>query len=130
VVILPLMLAALPLLDAFLAVIRRLRGGTSPLHGDRRHFYDLLFARGWSPRRVALTSYGIAAALALFEWASLRQGTWQFLLVSALCLGVLLIAGITLGVLRPGAVGLGVSGLRDVQNKKRLPQIQQLGTHQ
>jgi UDP-GlcNAc:undecaprenyl-phosphate/decaprenyl-phosphate GlcNAc-1-phosphate transferase len=53
----PLLMAALPLLDGILAVLRRLHGGRSLLHGDRRHFYDLLLDLSWSPRRVALTIY-------------------------------------------------------------------------
>lgn len=58
---LALLPAALPLLDAAFAILRRLRGGGSPLYGDRSHFYDLLLGRGYSPRKVALTCYGITS---------------------------------------------------------------------
>ena len=40
------LVAALPLIDAGVAILRRTRQRASPLYGDRRHFYDLLLARG------------------------------------------------------------------------------------
>ena len=40
-----------PVADAAVAIIRRLRAHTSPLRGDRGHVYDQLVDRGWSSRR-------------------------------------------------------------------------------
>jgi UDP-GlcNAc:undecaprenyl-phosphate/decaprenyl-phosphate GlcNAc-1-phosphate transferase len=60
----PLLFSSLPLADATFAVIRRVRERKSPFAGDRRHFYDLLLHRGWSPRRVAVASYAAAAIFA------------------------------------------------------------------
>ncbi len=57
--------AGLPLLDLVLAIVRRLRSGRSPFAGDRRHFYDLLLQKGWSPRKVALSTYAITAGFVL-----------------------------------------------------------------
>ncbi|MGA6961914.1 MAG: MraY family glycosyltransferase, partial [Candidatus Acidiferrales bacterium] len=68
VLIFPLLIAALPLFDAMLAVLRRVESGRSPFHGDRRHFYDLLRASGWTPRRVAITCYALTALLAGLGW--------------------------------------------------------------
>jgi UDP-N-acetylmuramyl pentapeptide phosphotransferase/UDP-N-acetylglucosamine-1-phosphate transferase len=96
----PLVVAGLPLLDAALAVIRRLKSGASPFHGDRRHFYDLLLARGWSPRSVALVCYGITSALAVGGWFGVRAGPARFSAISALSLGGLVAAAIRLGALR------------------------------
>jgi UDP-GlcNAc:undecaprenyl-phosphate/decaprenyl-phosphate GlcNAc-1-phosphate transferase len=53
----------LPLGDAGLAIVRRLRTRHSPFRGDRRHYYDLLLQRGWPIRGVLATSYGLAAIL-------------------------------------------------------------------
>jgi UDP-GlcNAc:undecaprenyl-phosphate GlcNAc-1-phosphate transferase len=53
----------LPLGDAGLAIVRRLRTRHSPFRGDRRHYYDLLLQRGWPIRRVLAVSYGLAAIL-------------------------------------------------------------------
>lgn len=96
----PFFVAGLPLLDALLAVIRRLRSRRSPFYGDRQHFYDLLLARGWSPRRVALVCYAITVALAVSGWLSTRGGTAWFFVTLTLSLGALLGAAIRLGALR------------------------------
>ena len=99
-IFLPLMVAGLPLLDAGLTVIRRLRNPLSLIHGDRRHFYDLLLARGWSPRRIALTCYGITARLSVIGWVGERKGPIEFFAAAVLSVGVLLIAALRLGALR------------------------------
>jgi UDP-GlcNAc:undecaprenyl-phosphate GlcNAc-1-phosphate transferase len=48
-----LLLVLVPAVELLLAVVRRLRAGTSPLHGDRDHTYDRLVQRGWSTARAA-----------------------------------------------------------------------------
>jgi UDP-GlcNAc:undecaprenyl-phosphate GlcNAc-1-phosphate transferase len=53
----------LPLGDAGLAIVRRLRTRNSPLRGDRRHYYDLLLQRGWPIRSVLAVSYALTAVL-------------------------------------------------------------------
>lgn len=55
----PFAIAALPLLDAIRIVIQRLSQRRSVFEGTRNHFYDLLLARGDSPHKVALMSWGI-----------------------------------------------------------------------
>ncbi len=91
---------ALPLLDLAFGVIRRARAGRSPFFGDRRHIYDLLLGRGWSPRGVALTCYAATVSLALVGWLSLRVGILDFVAVSMVALGVLAWVGSWLGTLR------------------------------
>jgi UDP-N-acetylmuramyl pentapeptide phosphotransferase/UDP-N-acetylglucosamine-1-phosphate transferase len=98
--IFPLLIAGLPLLDAGLAVVRRLREAASPFYGDRRHFYDLLLARGWSPRKVALVSYSITAAMGAIGWIGLRLDSRRMLLLAALSFAALLAAALRLGSLR------------------------------
>jgi len=98
--IFPLLVAGLPLFDAGLAVVRRLRDGASPLYGDRRHFYDVLLARGWSPRKVALVSYLITASMGAIGWTGLRLDPRGMLLLAALSFAALFVAAIRLGSLR------------------------------
>jgi UDP-GlcNAc:undecaprenyl-phosphate GlcNAc-1-phosphate transferase len=59
----PILFAGVPLLDAAVAVVRRLSRGLSPLAGDRDHSYDLLLKRGWSARKVAFALYALTATL-------------------------------------------------------------------
>ena len=93
-------MAALPVLDAGLAVLRRIRSRASPLYGDRRHFYDLLLARGCTPRQVALVCYALTAALVIAGWFVLRLGTREALVVSALIAGALFGLEVRMGALR------------------------------
>ena len=87
--LLPLLFAALPILDLLFAVLRRLSRGHSPFAGDRQHFYDLLLQRGWSPRRVFfVTSIG-TSVLVFLGWLLGRQDLSALLLLFgllALCL--------------------------------------------
>ncbi len=68
VLLFPFLLCALPLLDAALAILRRVGRRNSPLKGDRSHVYDLLLARGYSPVQVALICYMVAIVFAAISW--------------------------------------------------------------
>ena len=95
-----LIVAALPLLDAGMAVLRRIRSRASPLYGDRRHFYDLLLARGYTARQVALACYALTAVLVIAGWFAQRQGNREALVVSALIACTLFGIEVRMGALR------------------------------
>jgi len=101
----PFVVAGLPLLDAALAVVRRIRGRVSPFYGDRRHFYDLLLARGWSPRAVILSCYGITALLGLIGFIGARAIPAEFIIPAGAGIGALLVTAIQLGALQPDREG-------------------------
>jgi UDP-GlcNAc:undecaprenyl-phosphate GlcNAc-1-phosphate transferase len=72
----PLMALSIPLLDAALAVARRLVRGEPIFGADRRHIHHRLLDRGLTPRRVALVLYvvcGFAAALSLLTGIARAQ---------------------------------------------------------
>ncbi|MGA7915650.1 MAG: hypothetical protein WCA00_10475 [Candidatus Acidiferrales bacterium] len=100
--IFPLLLAALPLVDAFLAILRRLQSGRSAFQGDRRLFYDLLLAAGWTTRRVAITCYLLTALLAGVAWLATRGNFTQTLLIGISTAVALLCTAIWLGSSRAG----------------------------
>ena len=104
--LLPLVFAALPLLDFFLAVLRRIRRRVSPLAGDRQHFYDLLLERGWSSMQVAFSAYAITGALLVVGWFCMNAN-WQLSLIASLATvtGLLLLAA-RLGAFRWSAADL------------------------
>ncbi|MGA8223306.1 MAG: MraY family glycosyltransferase [Candidatus Acidiferrales bacterium] len=97
----PFIVAAIPLLDAGLAILRRLQNRGSPFVGDRFHFYDLLLARGWSPRRVVFVCCGITALLAVTGRMSMATNIPAAFLICIICYGGLLASGLKLGSLRP-----------------------------
>ena len=78
------LVAALPLIDAGVAILRRMRQRASPLYGDRRHFYDLLLARGYTARQVALVCYAITGSLVVAGWFILRLEPREALISSYL----------------------------------------------
>jgi UDP-GlcNAc:undecaprenyl-phosphate GlcNAc-1-phosphate transferase len=112
----PLLTAALPLLDGILAVLRRLRAKRSPLHGDRRHFYDLLLELGWSPRKVALTVHALTAAMCVIAWMILKCDFTHSLLLSAAATGAIVIMAVRLGTLRTNEESHPSSGQRDTDD--------------
>lgn len=99
-ILFPILIAALPLLDGALAIIRRLSGGLSPLYGDRLHVCDRMMARGWSQRAVALACYGITSVFVAIAWWGVQRHSPQFWLVAALGAGLLTASALTLGSLR------------------------------
>jgi UDP-GlcNAc:undecaprenyl-phosphate/decaprenyl-phosphate GlcNAc-1-phosphate transferase len=70
----PFLIAALPLLDALVVVMRRVMRGQSPFRGDRAHFYDHLLAGGWTARKVAIVCYFLTAFLGLLGWFAVDGG--------------------------------------------------------
>ena len=73
-ILLPVAVLLVPLLDMTLAVLRRLRAGSSPFQPDRMHLHHRLLAWGHSHRRAVLVMYlwtvvisFSAAALVVFE---------------------------------------------------------------
>jgi len=96
----PILIAGLPLLDAILTVSRRLHGRSSLLQGDRCQFYDRLMGLGWTPRRVALTTYVLTAAICAIAGLALKCDFRQALSLSVGTAVILLIAGLRLGSLR------------------------------
>jgi two-component system, NarL family, nitrate/nitrite response regulator NarL len=64
------------------------------------HVFDLLLAQGWSPRKVALVSYVITAAMGAIGWIGLRLDPKRLWLLAALSLAALFVAALRLGSLR------------------------------
>jgi UDP-GlcNAc:undecaprenyl-phosphate GlcNAc-1-phosphate transferase len=71
-IIVPLIFLSVPLMDAVLAIARRLRGRQSLFSGDRRHYYDILLQRGWSVSGVLRASICVTATLVFTGWLCAR----------------------------------------------------------
>lgn len=97
VALFPVFVAALPLLDAALAVLRRLRRGRSPLLGDRRHVYDLALLRGYSATLVALACFAFTAISAGLALLALQTAGSIFLIFDAVLIAALWMAAVCLG---------------------------------
>ncbi len=60
-----IMVLGLPIIDATLVIIKRLREGRSPVWGGYEHFHHYLLDRGWGRRRIALLYWSVSAGLAI-----------------------------------------------------------------
>ncbi|MFS8158805.1 MAG: glycosyltransferase family 4 protein [Candidatus Roizmanbacteria bacterium] len=68
------MLLAIPLIDAFYVVIRRISQKKSPFKGDAGHFHHRLISIGWGKRRIAIF-YALISAI--YGFAALYFTGWQ-----------------------------------------------------
>lgn len=78
----PVLILGVPVLDTFLAIARRLVNYQGIISGDRRHFYDLLNARGLTIRKTVLLMYGLALTLGTTALLILRMTTSMALLTA------------------------------------------------
>ena len=62
-IIVPLVIAAVPIIDTFSAIVRRLRGHVSIGHADRGHIHHRLMAEGFDQRQAVLLMYVWTALL-------------------------------------------------------------------
>jgi UDP-GlcNAc:undecaprenyl-phosphate GlcNAc-1-phosphate transferase len=86
----PVLALALPLTDAGLAIVRRVRARRSLFAADREHLHHLLLARGHAPASAASTLVALAAAAACLGWflaVSRPQAKLWALLCTAAALG-------------------------------------------
>jgi UDP-GlcNAc:undecaprenyl-phosphate/decaprenyl-phosphate GlcNAc-1-phosphate transferase len=75
--ILPVAMLIVPLVDLFLAVVRRTRAGRSPFSPDKMHLHHRLLEIGHSHRRAVLVMYMLAGFVAFGTvWLSLFAG-WR-----------------------------------------------------
>jgi|HigsolmetaAR201D_1030396.scaffolds.fasta_scaffold11899_2 UDP-N-acetylmuramyl pentapeptide phosphotransferase/UDP-N-acetylglucosamine-1-phosphate transferase len=101
----PLMALAVPLLDTFIAIVRRFLRFRPIFGADRQHIHHRLLALGHSPRQVALLIYGvcgIAAALSLLLSVATRDSFAGIILI-------LFCAGAWVGVQHLGYVEFGTA---------------------
>lgn len=100
ILLFPVFVAALPLLDAALAIIRRFRRAQALVQGDRCHMYDLLFSRGWQSCNVAIVFFGLTSVLAGLGWLALLTKRTAFTLS-----GAAVVVAVLGGAVRLGALG-------------------------
>lgn len=104
-----LLVLGLPLVDAGMVVLRRLRGHRSPARGDRSHLHFRLLDIGFSPRQAVLVFYLLAA---LFGTATLFLGGGQKLIaLGAIAVLFFLLGALWTATLRwRGKVGINRGG--------------------
>ncbi len=80
-VVIPLAAFGVPLLDTFLAVVRRFLQGKPIFSADTEHIHHQLLRRGFSKRGVVLVLYGMAALFSLISLLMIGTGHTAALIV-------------------------------------------------
>ena len=94
---LPLAVLAIPLIDLFSAIIRRLRAGKSPFASDKEHIHHRIMRSGNTQARTALIMYFWTATIAFPVSISAFTPLW----VAGILFGVMLAFTITFQKQRP-----------------------------
>jgi UDP-GlcNAc:undecaprenyl-phosphate/decaprenyl-phosphate GlcNAc-1-phosphate transferase len=95
-VVVALLVLAVPIIDTFWVIVRRLRAGRSPFSPDRGHIHHLLLDLGLSHRSTVLLIYVVCATLGLMSlFVSSTIGVIAFV-------GALVVLGLVAFVLRRG----------------------------
>ncbi|MDY0394171.1 glycosyltransferase family 4 protein [Virgibacillus halophilus] len=103
--IIPVIILALPILDTFLAIIRRMRKKENIMMADNKHLHYRLLSAGYSHRQSVLILYAFSAIFGilalLFSEASLITSLLITLVVLAFMHVIAEIAGLVLGGKKP-----------------------------
>jgi UDP-GlcNAc:undecaprenyl-phosphate GlcNAc-1-phosphate transferase len=93
-VVLPAVALGLPLLDTWMAIVRRMLRGQQILRGDFDHIHHRLLMRGFGQRRSVLLLYGVGALFNALALALIYSApTWlEWPLVGAAVLGAVAFA--------------------------------------
>jgi UDP-GlcNAc:undecaprenyl-phosphate/decaprenyl-phosphate GlcNAc-1-phosphate transferase len=95
-VVVALLVLAVPIIDTFWVIVRRLTAGRSPFSPDRSHIHHLLLDLGLSHRSTVLLIYAVCATLGLMSlFVSSTTGVIAFV-------GALIVLGVVAFVLRRG----------------------------
>lgn len=103
----PLIVLSVPLADALLAILRRVRSHQGMFSGDRRHFYDILSQRGWSTENILRLAVCASGFLVVCAWSAAR-GIIAMWIASAAVLCGLAASAFWLGSLQAGSPALPV----------------------
>ena len=95
-VVVAILVLAVPIVDTFWVIVRRLSAGRSPFSPDRSHIHHLLLDLGLSHRSTVLLIYAVCATLGLMSlFVSSTTGVIAFV-------GALVVLGLIAFVLRRG----------------------------
>ncbi|MDA8376493.1 MAG: MraY family glycosyltransferase [Planctomycetia bacterium] len=93
-VLMPLLVAAVPLYDFVVVCLLRLQRGRSPFVGDTNHFSHRLTRHGFSQRGAVLVIYAVTLASGLSAPLLAKANGFEAVLIGVQCLSILTIVGI------------------------------------
>lgn len=84
-----ILILAIPIIDAFLVIVSRLRSGKSPFAGDQKHLHHRLMRAGINHPKIVFMEWVVVGALAAA--AIVLKGSAKFAAVGLVFLGALLV---------------------------------------
>lgn len=87
-IIVPLVIAAVPIIDTFSAIVRRLRGHVSIGHADRGHIHHRLMEEGFDQRQAVLLMYAWTGLLCAGSLVMTQVDTMPRIVIFCVLLGV------------------------------------------
>ena len=87
-IIVPLVIAMVPIIDTFSAIVRRLRGHVSIGHADRGHIHHRLMAEGFDQRQTVLVMYAWTALLCAGSFVMTQVSTVPRVVIFCALLGI------------------------------------------
>lgn len=100
-IIVPLVIAAVPIIDTFSAIVRRWRAHVSIGQADRGHIHHRLISEGFDQREAVLFMYAWTGVLCLGSIVMTQVSLWPRMLIFALLLVVSAIIARHLHLFRP-----------------------------
>jgi UDP-GlcNAc:undecaprenyl-phosphate GlcNAc-1-phosphate transferase len=89
--LIPVVVAGIPVIDTFTSIVRRLRAKTSIAKADDQHIHHRFINLGFSQRTAVLIMYGLSILLALCAVLIANYtGPLRILVFAVLCVGVVL----------------------------------------
>ena len=75
-IIVPLVIAGIPIIDTFSAIVRRMRGHVSIGQADRGHIHHRLIAEGFDQRQAVLLMYAWTSVLCIGSYVMTQVTLW------------------------------------------------------
>jgi UDP-GlcNAc:undecaprenyl-phosphate/decaprenyl-phosphate GlcNAc-1-phosphate transferase len=89
----------LPMMDTFLAIVRRKLNGQRIFSPDSNHFHHFLVKRGLSVRKAVLLSYGVAAVFVSFALIIVIMPTRLAIGIYLVLFGWIIVAAFKMGMI-------------------------------
>lgn len=99
-----ILILAVPVMDAFCAIIRRLQKGVPVYEADCQHFHHRLLDLGLGQKRVALCGYFLTIASASTALCLVKLSSWNQFFILPVIAGAFLWGAGKLGMIKPFVV--------------------------
>lgn len=96
-----ILILAVPVMDAFCAIVRRLQKGVPVYQADCQHFHHRLLDLGLSQKQVALCGYVLTIASASTALYLVKMSSWNQYFILPVIAGVFLWGASKIGMIKP-----------------------------